>query len=53
MAATNSYSGIGGSSAFGGTPNKGTLMYGATRNTITKRQAANLARSKGFGGKGG
>ena len=53
MAAKNSYVGKGGSSAFGGSQNKGSLMYGAVRNTISRKQAANLARSRGVGGKGG
>lgn len=52
MAAGNSLKGRGGK-AFGTGSNKGSLLYGAERNTITKKQAANLARSKGLGGKGG
>ena len=48
-----SYKGAGGKTAFGGASNRGTLLFGAVRNTISKKQAANLARSKGMGGAGG
>lgn len=31
----------------------GSLGYGALRNTISRREASNLARRKSIGGKGG
>ncbi|HFC8533053.1 TPA: hypothetical protein ACFRHF_001801 [Neisseria lactamica] len=48
----NSYVGRGGSrsNSFG---RIGSLGYGALRNTISRRDAANLARRKSIGGKGG
>ncbi|WP_192880027.1 hypothetical protein [Neisseria lactamica] len=48
----NSYVGSGGSrsNSFG---RVGSLGYGALRNTISRRDAANLARRKSIGGKGG
>lgn len=48
----NSYVGSGGSrsNSFG---RAGSLGYGALRNTISRRDASNLARRKSIGGKGG
>lgn len=50
--AGNSYVGRGGNrnNSLGRIGSKG---YGALRNTITRKEAANLARRKSIGGKGG
>jgi len=53
MAKGNSYKGRGGKVTGHSLNRQGSLGYGALRNTISRGQAANLARRVSMGGSGG
>jgi len=53
MAKGNSYKGRGGKVTGHSLNRQGSLGYGALRNTISRGQAANLARRVSMGGNGG
>lgn len=53
MAKGNSYKGRGGKVTGHSLNRQRSLGYGALRNTISRREASNLARRKSIGGKGG
>lgn len=49
----NSFKGVGGKVAGHYLNQQGHLGFGALRNTITRKQASDLARRRSMGGKGG